>query len=312
LLPFSMLLACAVLLQGTSAEHRSSLRMGRAREAMPFITLPQSMLLQSSQGEQQESKLEVMKDAVETFFAGDRAAKATTAAAPAPAIAAPKAPGQLQFTTPAPTTTVPVTTMDPAALAKKMGISHEAAQARNLLVGMVQRAQLTLLNRLNDIGLDLEATELRAETDMTAVNHSFVAAQNLPIMANNAAVDVTKILVNGKQLQEEMLPKMEGRGETISEEITAMISMKKKIDKQLAAGKGKKLPGAQKRVQTNKQTMDVLVPRLEKLEKRVTKLEGRLYGGDLKQLVDDTTNKQVVDIMEDVSRGFGRFVENAK
>lgn len=241
------------------------------------------------------------------FFTGDRAANAATTAAPttlAPTTAAP--------TTLAPTTTTAITTMDPAVLAKQMGISLEAAQARNLLVGMVTRAQLTMLNRLNDIGLDLEATELRAKMDLKAVNHSFVAAQNLPIMASNANADVNKILTNSKQLQEEMLPKMEGRAETTSEEIAAMISMKAKIDKQIAAGKGKKLPGAKKRVQTNKQTMDVLVPRLEKLEKRVTKLEGRLYDGDLKKLVDDTTNKQVVDIMEDVSRGFGRFVANAK
>jgi len=71
-----------------------------------------------------------------------------------------------------------------------------------------------------------------------------------------------------------------------------------------------KLPGAKKRVQANQQTLSALIPRLENLETRVTKIEGKLYDGDLKKLVDDQTGKVSMNIMEDISRGFGRFVAN--
>merc|ERR1719272_449451 len=143
---------------------------------MPLITLPQSLLFQGSDADAQSSKgqslllqstegrslseaevrdevqasrgselwnsmqdsaNDVVKDAREAFFAS-----ATTAV----------------VTTVAPlTTTTAVTTVDPSILAKQLNITRDAAQARNLLVGMI--------TRLNDISLDLEATELRAKMD---------------------------------------------------------------------------------------------------------------------------------------------------
>jgi len=126
---------------------RSLRRAGRSGEAMPLITLPQSMLIQSSDGEVQESTQSknslwsavqegaksVVEDAREAFFAeSQQKAKVVVTR-------------QAQ---PAPTTTTAMTTVDPAILAKQMKITLEAAKARNLLVGMINRAQIGLLTRL--------------------------------------------------------------------------------------------------------------------------------------------------------------------
>jgi hypothetical protein len=315
--------------QAVQAEQRSLLRASRAQEATPFITLPQSLLLQRSDGEKQgqvtgdeqglsdteasteikaanmrggygnelwnsvqESASEVVDDAREAFFArAQAAAAATTTAAP-----------------PAPTTTAAITTVDPATLATKLNITHDAARARNLLVAMISRAQVDLLNRLKDISTDLEATQLRAELDLKAVNHSFIQSQKMPIIASNADVDVKKIDVNGDQLKV-AVPAILQRAVRRSADIAELMKSKKMVEENLKNSDA--LPGAKRRVQNNQVTLSAVVPRLERLERRVTKLESRLYDGDLNKMVDDSTGKEVVNVMEDVSRGFGRFVENA-
>jgi len=321
-------LAWSGLLQAAQAEKRSLLRAQRAREATPFITLPQSLLLQSSGGENQrqltgeeqslsdadaskeikaaanrggygnqlwsavqESAGEVVDDAREAFFADSMkaAAKATTVAATTV------------------TTTIAITTVDPAVLAQQLKISKEAAQARNILVSMIERAQIGLLNRLKDISLDLEATELRAKLDLKAVNHSFTEAKNMPISASNADIDVKKIQTNGDQLKKS-IPALVGRASTHSTEIAQLLRSKKQSEKDLKDSS--KLPGAKRRIQNNQQTLNAVIPRLERLETRVTKLESKLYDGDLNKMVEDTSSKEVMNIMEDVSRGFGRFIKN--
>jgi len=321
-------LVWSVLAQAAWAEQRSLLRARRAGEATPLVTLPESLLLQSSDAEQQggsaaeaqclsdaearkeivrsfssshggygnalwnsvqESANEVVEDAREAFFATAQKAAATTTAKPVA------------------TTTTAMTTMDPTILAKQMKITQDAARARNLLIGMISRAQLGLLNRLNDIGLDLEATKLRAQVDMKAVNHSFIAAKNMPIMASNAAVDVHKIETNGEKLKA-ALPKLEGRAKNHTVLIASLMNEKVMLEKNVK--KAVKLPGAKRRIENNQNTLGAILPRLEKLERRVSKLENRLYDGQINKLVDDTTNKEVVNIMEDVSRGFGRFIAN--
>lgn len=206
-----------------------------------------------------------------------------------------------------PTTTTAMTTVDPAILAKSMKITKEAAQARNLLVGMINRAQIGLLTRLKDINGDLEATELRAQQDLKSVNHSATVAANMPIMVSNAEVNVVKIEKNGDKLKAE-LPTLVGRASKHVKLIADLMKEKKALEKNLE--KSKKLPGAKGRIQNNQQTMGALIPRLERLERRVTKLEAHLYDGDLKKLVDDQSSSEVTNIMEDVSRGFGRFVAN--
>jgi len=161
---------------------------------MPFITLPQSLLLQSSDGRGLQGLVEAAADDVveharQAFFA-DSTAVPTTAAPT--------------------TTTTTVTTVDVAVLAAQLKITKDAAQARNLLVGMITRAQVSLLGRLNDINSDLDATDLRAVMDLQAVNHSKVAAENMPIMADNADIDVKKIETSGNKLKE-ILPALEAK-----------------------------------------------------------------------------------------------------
>jgi hypothetical protein len=70
-------------------------------------------------------------------------------------------------------------------------------KARNLLVAMIDRAQIGLMGRLKDIDLDLDALKLRAQHDLKAVNHSYNIAEKMPIMASNAEIDVAKIQTNG-------------------------------------------------------------------------------------------------------------------
>lgn len=302
-LPVPMALArrwatCFLLVFGSlpqatlTAEQRSLLRAGRANEAMPLITLPQSLLLQSTdgrglQGLVEDAASDVVMHAREAFFADSRATTVTTTAVP--------------------TTTTTVTTLDPAVLAAQLKITKDAAQARNLLVAMITRAQVNLLNRLNDVNADLDATDLRARMDLKAVNHSKVAAENMPIMVDNAEVDVQKITTNGVKLKD-MFPVLEAKSAQQSKDIGELLKTKEQLEEDLK--NSEKLPGAKRRVQGNQQTMSALVPRLENLERRVTKLEGKLYDGDLKKLVDDQTGKVTMNIMEDVSRGFGRFVAN--
>jgi len=104
------------------------------------------------------------------------------------------------------------------------------------------------------------------------------------------------------------LPTLVGRASTQNKTIADLMKEKKALETNL--DKSKKLPGAKGRIQNNQQTMGALIPRLERLEKRVTKLEAHLYDGDLKKLVDDQSSAEVTNVMEDVSRGFGRFVAN--
>lgn len=294
------LLTWALLLQvGQPAEQRSLLRAGRAGEAMPLITLPESLLLQSGSNEQQHAEASahehysaglwrtVVEDAREAFFRGEEAATTTTAA---PA--------------------VPATTQDPEVLAKQLGITKDAAQARNLLVAMITRAQTGLISRLHDINMDLDAMALRAKMDLKAVNHSAEIAENMPIMASNSEVDIEKVEENGGMLQNKTLPEILQRSKDQVAQITELVKDKKPVESDVDAAKN--LPSAETRIQDNAQTMDTIVPRLELLDRKVMKLENRLYDGDLKKLVDETTGKEVQNIMEDVSRGFGRFIQNAK
>lgn len=289
-----------------AAEQQSMLRAGRAGEATPVITLPESMLLQSGNGEQdgrveadagrgghgnnlwnslQDGASEMVEDARAAFFV-----EATTTAAATTTTAAP-----------------PPTTVDPAVIAKQLKITKDAAQARNLLVGMIGRAQIALLGRLNELNVDLDAMGVRARQDLKSVNASVAAAKNMPIMAQNADVDVKKIQTNGDMLKA-AIPVLVGRAETHSKLIAHLIQEKTALEGQF--DKSQKLPGAKTRIQNNQQTLDALDPRLVKLERKVTKLESRLYDGDLQKMVDDVTDKEVVSVVEDVSRGFGRFVAN--
>jgi len=318
------LFASSAFPQAAEAEQRSLLRAGakRSREATPFVTLPQSLLLQRSGADKQsdaqvlsdseaskqikaasmrggygnelwnavqDRASDIVADAREAFFADSMKAAATTVAPV--------------------TTTVPITTVDPAILAQQLKITKDAATARNLLVSMISRAQVDLLNRLNDISLDLEATELRAKLDLKAVNHSFAEAKNMPIMSQNADVEVKKIDLGSAKLKV-IVPAIESRAATQSKTISELLSTKQQLEKDLADSK--KLPFAKRRVQNNMQTLGVVVPRLERLERRVTKLESRLYDGNLTMMVKDTSSKEVMNVMEDVSRGFGRFIANAK
>jgi hypothetical protein len=79
-------------------------------------------------------------------------------------------------------------------------------KARNLLVAMIDRAQIGLMGRLKDIDLDLDALKLRAQHDLKAVNHSYNIAEKMPIMASNAEIDVAKIQTNGDKMQKDTLP----------------------------------------------------------------------------------------------------------
>lgn len=213
---------------------------------------------------------------------------------------------QVVQTTPVPTTTM--TTVDPNILAQQLKVTADKAKARNLLVAMIDRAQLGLMGRLKDIDLDLDALKLRAQHDLKAVNHSYQIAEKMPIMASNAEIDVAKIKTNGDKMQKDTLPAIMSQSTAQSNLIEGLMKEKKELEGNVK--KGEKIPGAKTRVQDNTATLDTIVPRLEKLERRVTHLEGRLYDGDLKKLVDDTASKEVTNIVEDVSRGFGRFVEN--
>lgn len=275
---------------------------------MPLISLPESLLLQSTAGEQQRSEAadtrsgyssglwsvvqegagEVVEKAREAFFAEGQAQQFPIT------------------TTMKPTTTM--TTVDVETLAKRLEITKDAATARNMLVSMIDRAQLGLIERLKNIDLDLDAMTLRAQEDLKAVDHSYKIAENMPIMASNAAVDVEKIQTNGKVLQEDTIPDLNMQAQN-QKKLVAELMMTEESLKQ-SVEKGKPLGGAKPRVQDNTAVMESLAPRLERLEKRVTKIESRLYDGDLKKLVDDTSNKEVMNIMEDVQRGFGRFVKN--
>lgn len=260
-----------------------------------MVTLPESLLLQNTAGQDQDSLVAesgVVQKARESFFKADQP---WTAIMPLPATTTAAAP-------------LPMTTQDPAALAKQLGITKDQAQARNLVVSMVDRAQLSLLLRIKDVDADLDAMAMRAKEDLKAVNHSFQVAENLPISAANTAADIDNIKANSHKLQDSTLPAIVNRSTATETMIKDLLTEKDTLKGTVK--KGDKIPGAAKRVTDNTNVMTALVPRLKKLEKKVTRLEARMYDGNLTALVDETARQEVVNIMEDVSRGFGRFIEN--
>jgi hypothetical protein len=320
------LLAWSVLLQAVSSvEQRTMLRVRQGREAAPVVTLPHSLLLQTASNEDAHSK--VVNRARTAYFSdgqggheqddgnddtdgtdSDEETDTTTAAATETTTAAAAATTTAATTTTVATTTVATTTTeDPALVYAEEKKGNETVKTRHLLVTMITKAQADLLKRLRDIDIDLDATELRAQADLKAVNFSFTEAAKMPIMARNAEVDVQKLDDSGGVLKAE-LPNLVSGAQNASARIASFLGVKNKVDQQLDETSG--LSGAKGRVETNQQTMKALYPRLNALEKKVFSLEGKLYGGNMTKVVNDAAREEVMNIFEDVGRGFGRFYEN--
>lgn len=306
---FSVAARCAF------AEHKTLLRTGRAKEALPLITLPQSLLLQDSNsdgdhraadgeakksieaaashggyGQQlwssvQESAEEVVDDAREAFFAS-----------------------QIQNAAAATTTATTTTTQDPAILAKQLQLTKDNAQAQKLLLDMIKNAQMEMLKRLQAVGYDLEATDQRAKEDLKALQHSAEAAKDLPMFSNNAEAAVVRVQNQADNLQVG-LKDLGKRAHDDNVLMADLVRLKKEeADPNLKIAKN--LPSGKKRIDENAQTMNVLVPRLTGLIMKMTRIEAGLWDGNLTEMVRDTVTREVLNTMEDAPRGFGRFLPN--
>jgi hypothetical protein len=236
----------------------------------------------------QESAEEVVDDARERFFAAGEATTIITTTT------GKTLPGQL-------------TTQDPAVLANTLKISKDDAHARIIMIDMIQNAQLEMVKQLVAIGKDLSTTGLRAKADLKALNKSAVASKNLGFMANNAQASVTDNEKSALTLKADVA----GLSKTVSADLKLLSDLAKtknatEKDKVLA----KTIPSAKKRVQKNVETMNVLIPRLKGMMSHVTKIESGLWDGNLTEMVSDQTSREVINVMEDVPRGFGRFIPN--
>jgi hypothetical protein len=283
--------AFALLLQGVVAvavaeqRQRTKLRAQakRSKAAMPLITLPESLLLQDDSGGREdeargrssagfldslrESAEDVVYDARQAFFAGGK--------------------------------------KDPVAYAAASGITVDSAKSRIQLLGMIAHAQEDLMNRLQEAGLDLEATDARANYDLLALNQTANAAKTMPIMANSAEADVDSVQHNARELLDGV--------HNISNQTASNFDMIDKLQALKNAtdpdyDKAKDLGSGQRRVQANSETMHALVPRLMQLQRHLARLESSLNDGNVSRMVDDAANQEVMNLVEDVSRAFGRFL----
>jgi hypothetical protein len=304
---FHAAVAFAFLLQGLVAEQRALLRANakRSKEATPLITLPQSLLLQGeSDGKEdkaggyasslldsiRDSAEEVVDDARNVFFAKKEASAVVA-------------------TTTTIATTSAITTPDPATYAEQHNMTLDAAKSRIMLIEMIQKAQVDLMNRLQEVGLDLEATDARAKYDLMSLNQTAEAAKSMPIMANNADADVTSVQVNALTL-------LDGIGEIVNKTTDNLRTMDElerlRNATQPDYDAATNLASGQRRVEANAATMHALVPRLMQLQRRIARLESSLNDGNVSRMVDDTANEEVMNLMEDVSRAFGRFIRNKR
>lgn len=198
---------------------------------------------------------------------------------------------------------------DVAAYAAANQMSKDNAKSRLMLITIIEHAQVDLMNRLQEIGYDLEATDARAKYDLQAINATVAAAKSMPIMASNAESDVNSVQHNAQTLLD-----------TIADIVNKTVNNSAVMDEldglknstQRDASAAATLSSGQRRVQANSQTMHALVPRLMQLQRRIGRLESSLNDGNISRMVDDTANQEVMDLMEDVSRAFGRFIRNKR
>lgn len=262
------------------------LRASRAKEGNIVVTLPQSLMVQLEEGTQ--AVAETAKDLLMGTAQSAAADKAAVARAAAP------------------TTTVATTTMDPVEVARQMNISHDAAHARNLIIGVIQKAQVQLLNRLQDISSDLKAVHKMAARDMEVIQHSAEAAEMMPVMSNQAELDALKVDKFGAELKV-ALPGVEHLVNVTKQSVGALASQKQELESEMRkAGVG----GTKRRVEDNLQAMNVIIPRLKKIERHMTDLERQLHDGDLNKMVEDTASEETMNTFEDVSRSAGRYHPN--
>jgi hypothetical protein len=196
---------------------------------------------------------------------------------------------------------------DPTAYATQYGMTVDQAKSQLTILNMIKHAQIDLDARLDEISADMTATDVRAQLDLKAVNSTAIAAATMPIMASNAAADVSGVNHSVVTLTGDIY-NLTNKSTKDLQRIMTLEALKNSTNANADAVKN--IAGGKARVQANLETFNALIPRLKRLERRLAALESKLDDGNVTRVVDDTAKLQVTNLIEDVSRAFGRFLPN--
>jgi len=164
----------------------------------------------------------------------------------------------------------------------------------------VAAEQLQLFDVLTAATVDLDATEKRAQADLAAITLSKLGNEDL-INRTLLLNDTTIKNEAAGALFEKGLPELEKVANHTKATEAKEKTKLNEITKKLLDGGGSKDAG--KRADDGLQVLGVIAPKLDKMENKVDQLEALNFYGNLSNLVADTTNIAVDNVIEDVGRG---------
>jgi hypothetical protein len=169
------------------------------------------------------------------------------------------------------------------------------------MVAAITKEQDLMLNRIAAAGDDVADAKARVDIDLETANRTLK-------LFNGLEQSTLAVKSLAQQNNETMIMMKANRDEMRADIVTALVLVKeangstlKDVTENLE--KHKKVLSAEKRADDNLRTLDMMRPRMEKLEKRVDKVEFNEGYGDITKVVAAEVDDDVNTMMEDLGRG---------